>query len=268
MARLSMSEVTTYRWSFDEDVLHYRRAGIPAIGVWRQKLSDFGEDKGLDLLAESDLAVSNLMWAGGFTGSEGRSFREGVEDAVEAIELAGKLKAGCLVIYSGGRAGHTHNHAKRLLVEALKELAPIAEQHNVNLALEPMHVACAAECTFLTNLKDALEVLGKVAHPRAVLAFDTYHVAEEPGLLDWIPELAPRIGVVHLGDRKDPPNCEHNRCRLGEGKLPLREIVGALRSAGYNGDYDVQLMGEEIEASDYQDLLVHSQQAFRDIVGC
>jgi sugar phosphate isomerase/epimerase len=261
-----MSEITTYRWSFDEDVTHYRAAGIPAIGVWRQKLSDFGEEKGLELLAESGLAVSNLMWAGGFTGSEGRTFRESVEDAVEAVELAGKLHAGCLVIYSGGRAGHTHNHAKRLLTEALKELAPLAEQHRVNLALEPMHVGCAAECTFLTNIKDALEVIGKVSHPRVQLAFDTYHIAEEPGLIDWIPELTPRIGIVHLGDRKDPPNHEHNRCRLGEGNLPLGEIIKALAGAGFDGDYDVELMGEEIEMSDYQDLLRHSQQAFRQWV--
>ena len=33
MARLSMNEMTTYRWSFDEDVAEYRAAGLtlPAI---------------------------------------------------------------------------------------------------------------------------------------------------------------------------------------------------------------------------------------------
>ena len=60
---LSMNEMTTYRWSFEEDVARYRAAGIGAIGVWRQKLSDFGEDKGVELLAESGLKVSNPPWA-------------------------------------------------------------------------------------------------------------------------------------------------------------------------------------------------------------
>ncbi len=46
MARLSMNEMTTYRWSFEEDVAHYQSAGITAMGVWRQKLSDYGEEKG------------------------------------------------------------------------------------------------------------------------------------------------------------------------------------------------------------------------------
>ena len=40
----------------------------------------------------------------------------------EAVRLAAEMKAGCLVVYSGGRAGHTHNHARRLVKEALKEL--------------------------------------------------------------------------------------------------------------------------------------------------
>ena len=125
MARLSMNEMTTYRWSFDNDVAEYRAAGIPAIGVWRQKLSDYGEEKGIELLAETGLPVSNLLWAGGFTGSCGHSFRESVDDAAEAIRLAAALKAGCLVVYSGGRAGHTHNHARRLLIEAMRELVDI-----------------------------------------------------------------------------------------------------------------------------------------------
>jgi len=45
MAQLSMNETTTYRWSFEEDVAACAAAGIPAIGVWRQKLSDCGQAK-------------------------------------------------------------------------------------------------------------------------------------------------------------------------------------------------------------------------------
>ena len=60
MPRLSINEVTTYRWSFEEDVQNYRNAGIDGIAVWRQKLSDYGESKGAELLRESGLTVSSL----------------------------------------------------------------------------------------------------------------------------------------------------------------------------------------------------------------
>ena len=88
MAVLSMNETTTFRWSFEEDVANYAAAGIPAMGVWRQKLSDFGEEKGIELLADAGLKVSHLLWAGGFTGSDGRSFRTSIEDASDALETA------------------------------------------------------------------------------------------------------------------------------------------------------------------------------------
>lgn len=262
MARLSMNEMTTYRWSFEEDVTHYAAAGIPGIGVWRQKLSDFGEEKGVELLADSGLLVSNLLWAGGFTGSDGRTLRESIEDAADAIRLAAQMRAGCLVVYSGGRAGHTHNHARRLVKEALAELHPLADELGVTLAVEPMHLGCAAEWTFLTNLQDSLALLDAIASPRLQLAFDTYHLGQDPLVIDRLAEVAGRIAVVHLGDGKQPPDREQNRTRLGEGTIPLKEIVAALASAGYDGFYDVELIGEEIEASDYGELLEQSKQAF------
>ena len=100
-------------------------------------------------MAESGLAVSNLLWAGGFTGSDGRSYRESLDDAGDAIRLAGDLGAKALVVYSGARAGHTQNHARRLIREALTELAPMAGDHGLVLAVEPMHFGCAADWTFL-----------------------------------------------------------------------------------------------------------------------
>ena len=262
MARLSMNEMTTYRWSFDEDVRNYSAAGIAGIGVWRQKLSDFGEDKGLELLRDTGLSVSSLLWAGGFTGSDGRSYKDSVEDAREATRLAGRLKAGCLIVYSGARAGHTHNHARRLFKSALNELLPIAAESGVTLAIEPMHEGCASEWTFLTTLNESLALMREIDDPALKLVVDTYHLGHDPALVEQLPEVADRIAIVHLGDAKSPPQGEQNRCRLGEGTVPLASILGALKSAGYQGFYDVELMGEEIETMDYQELLQHSKKAF------
>jgi sugar phosphate isomerase/epimerase len=266
MARLSMNEMTTYRWSFDEDVRNYATAGIEGIAVWRDKLSDFGEEKGVELLADSGLAVSSLLWAGGFTGSEGRTYKESVEDASEAIRLASTLKAGSLIVYSGARAGHTHNHARRLLKSALTELTPLAEELGVTLAIEPMHGGCAADWTFLTDLQESLELVDAFASPHLKLAFDTYHLGQDQHVFGLLADVATRIAIVQLGDAKEPPQGEQNRCRLGEGVIPLGAIVSELTSAGYTGFYDVELMGEEIEATDYKELLSQSKKAFAELM--
>jgi sugar phosphate isomerase/epimerase len=266
MAGLSINEMTTYRWSFEEDVLRYKAAGIGAIGVWRQKLADFGEEKGIELVATSGLAVSNLLWAGGFTGSDGHSYQESLADAREAIALAAALAAGCLVVYSGGRNGHTQNHARRLFAGALAELVPLAERSGVTLAIEPMHPGCAEEWTFLTSLDEAMGLVAGIGSPRLKLAFDTYHLGHDPSIVEQIARVAPHIGVVHLGDGREPPDREQNRCPLGEGTLPLREIVGALNRAGYRGYYDVELIGEAVESRDYEALLEGSKRAFAKLM--
>lgn len=266
MAELSINEMTTFRWTFDEDVANYAAAGVRAIGVWRQKLADYGEERGIELLRDSGLRVSNLLWAGGFTGCDGRNFQESLDDAADAVRLCAALDCRCLVIYTGGRAGHTHNHARRLTREAFRKLLPWAEEHNVVLAVEPMHPGCAAEWTFLTDLDEALALVDAVASPLVKVVFDTYHLGHDARILALLPRIAPHVAVVHLGDGKTPPDREQDRCRLGEGRIPLRELIAGLRQGGFDGDYDLELLGEEIEAADYHELIDSSRRTYDALV--
>lgn len=267
MALLSMNETTTFRWSFEEDVAHYSAAEIPAMGVWRQKLSDCGQDKALKLLKKSGLKVSHLSWAGGFTGSDGRSYRESLDDAYEALHIAAALGTDTLIVYSGARAGHTYNHARRLLQDALEKLSPMAAELGVCLAIEAMHPGCAVDWTFLNTVDDVMRLIRSVAAPQIKIVLDTYHLGLDPGLVGRIAEIAPYLAIVQLGDTRQPPNGEQNRCRLGEGIVPLRQIVATLKSAGYDGYYDIELLGEELETTEYNSLLDHAKKAFTELLG-
>lgn len=262
MAALSINEITTFRWTFEEDVLHYKAAGIDAMGVWRQKLADYGEEKGAELLRAQQMRVSNLLWAGGFTGSDGHSYQEAIADAKEAILSAGAIGAPCLVIYSGSRNGHTVGHARRLFATALRELLPVASEAGITLAIEPMHAGCAEGWTFLTSLDEALGLIDSLGSLKLKLVFDTYHLGHDQRNAERIDELAHHIAIVHLADCKGAPCQEHNRYCLGEGSLPLACMVSALEKAGYKGYYDVELIGEDIESRDYRWLLDSSKKAF------
>jgi sugar phosphate isomerase/epimerase len=266
MALLSMNEVTTFRWSFEEDIEHYCRAGYRSIGVWRQKLVDVDVDHAVDLLAESGLNVSNLSCAGGFTGGGGASLRESIDDAAAAVRLAAAMRAGCLMIYPGSRNRHTWRHAHRLLRIALDELIPLAEDCEVQLALEPMHLASAAEWTFLTDLESVVRLITDYDSPFLQLAYDTYHLPWESAERDLLCEHIEQVGIVYLGDRRRPPNIDQERCPLGAGQLPLADIVTTLLEAGYTGPFEVRLMGPDIEAHDNWELLEQSHRAFAELV--
>ena len=175
MVHLSMNELTTLRWSFEEDVEEFAQAGFDGIGVWRQKLSDIGEQQACELLRRKGLKCSNLLWGGGFTGSDGISFRDSVVDAVEAIQAAARLDADCLVIYSGAWGGHTKTHAHRLVRNALKEIVPFAEEFGIPLALESMHPGCGGDWTFLETVDDVLDLIEPLGSSFLKLTVDTYH---------------------------------------------------------------------------------------------
>ncbi len=264
MTLLSMNEITTFRWSLEEDVENYLQAGYNGIGVWRNKVMD-DESRSIDLLAGSGLGVTHLSWAGGFTGSDGRTFAESVADARDSLWLAAGMMAKCLVVYSGGRNNHTYRHAGRLLRCALDELLPLAEDVEVPLAIEPMHATCAKDWTFLTDLESTLSLIGEYDSPYLKIAYDTYHFPVKGRHRDVLSRIAPYIGIVHLADRRHSPSSEQDRCPLGEGRIPLGDVICTLQDAGYCGAYDVKLSGFEIETSDYCSLLEQSLLAFSEL---
>lgn len=270
MPRLSMNELTTFRWSFDEDVHHYQQAGFEAIGVWRRKLADFGEERAIELLVDTGMNVSNLLWAGGFTGNDGRPLRESIDDAKAAIRTAAILRAGSLVLYTGGRNNHTQRHAQRLVRGVLEELIPPAEEYGVTLAIEPMHPACGGDWTILSSLEETLDFIAQLNSRRVKMVYDSYHfplgTMAEHGGMALLSDLAPLLAVVHLGDWRLPHGVDQQRCPLGQGHAPLEEIVAALLDGGFQGYFDVELIGAAAEPADYEQLVRQSHARLSAIV--
>lgn len=233
------------------------------MGIWRYKLHEYGEEKAVELLAENQMGVSSLHWAGGFTGGDGRTLRDSMFDALDAIEVAASLNASCLVVLAGSRGGHTRNHARRILKKALTELGEAAMASSVQLAVEPMHLGCAQDWTFLTELPATLDIIAEIKNPNIGIVFDCYHMAHDPNVVHWLPELVPSIRLVQMGDSKAVPKGEQNRCLLGEGELPLPAIIQTLEANGYQGSYEIELMGEDIEQFEYEDILDRSAKTMR-----
>ncbi len=265
MPRYSMNEQTTYRWSFDEDLLHISKAGYDSVGVWLRKLFDFGPERAIELLQESGLGVSSVSWVGGFTGADAATPAENVAMAREAIVLSAELQAESLILYTGGRNGHTNRHSDRLVSSALDKLLPIAEEHGVPIALEPMHPQCAGEWTCLTSLESALRLVEKHRSDSLKISLDTYHFPLEGWDADRLGELIPHLAVVHVGDYVEPRGIDLARVPLGEGTAPLATTLGTLAGAGYDGSFDIKLLGPEIEASDYHELLAQSLKAVTEL---
>jgi len=233
---LGISQLSSLRTSFFQDVIRSAAAGCTSIGIWRSKVDEIGIAEAVDLVFEMKLAVSSLSWCGGFTGSEGGSFAMQVDDALEAIEQAAAFRAGCLLIQPGALNGHIHRHAKRLLEDAFKILLPVAEDYGVRLALEPMR---ASSWTLLNGLEETVKFVEQFPKSQVGLVWDLGHLGMDNAAFERLPQLVDRIAVVQLADQRSANN-RSGRCSLGEGQAPLVEWLSQFGKAGYRGGWEIE----------------------------
>ena len=125
------------------------------------------------------------------------------------------------------------------IARSLGELADIAVQVGVSLTLEPVVVSP------LRTLAQALEVLEMAGKENVGLGIDLFHLWAGGTSWDEIARLDPKLmASVHVGDGTIPKGREwtdDDRGVLpGDGVVPLREGIAAVRSAGYDDLWTVE----------------------------
>ena len=233
---LGISQLSSLRTSFFQDVVRSAAAGCTSIGIWRNKVDELGIEEAVDLVFEMKLTVSSLSWCGGFTGSEGGSFTMQIDDALEAIEQAAAFRAGCLLVQPGALNGHIQRHARRLLEDAFRILLPVAEDYGVRLALEPMR---ASSWTLLNGLEETVRFVELFPKSQVGLVWDLGHLGTDREAFERLPQLVDRIAVVQLADQRFTNN-RSGRCSLGEGEAPLGEWLRQFSQAGYRGGWEIE----------------------------
>jgi sugar phosphate isomerase/epimerase len=266
MLQASISELTTFRWELAEELDRLAHHGFDSLAIWRTKLSDLGVERAAGLIRQAGFRVSSLQWIGGFTGSDGRSYRDSLDDALEAIDTAAELATDVLVVHTGGRGGHTRAHAHRLLADALDVLAPEALARGVTLAVKPMHPGACEGCGFLTNLADAAAWVRRFDHPAVRLAIDLWQFGHEPGTLDLLPDRAALTAVVLVADSNGHPDADRERLPPGMGSMRLEGMIASLFENGYTGDVEFELVGEAVATLGY-DAAVHQARVVSDAWG-
>ncbi len=252
MFDVAVSEITSARWDLQHEIARVAEYGFESLSLWRPKVSDLGTATTARLLGAAGIRVSSLQWAGGFTGGDGRSFAESVDDAVEAIAAAAELSAPVLVIHSGCRGGHTRSHALRLLTQAIETVAPLASRSGVSLAVRPVAPQAAPGCSFLAGLAETLDLVEGFSDPSVRLSLDLWHFGHDDQFAHLLPRLAAAAAVVQVADRCGPPSPAADRLPAGYGSLPLERLVGDLVGHGYHGAVEFDPVGEAVEVLGYE----------------
>jgi sugar phosphate isomerase/epimerase len=248
LARLSLNQATTKRLTVREAVDGCSRAGLPAIGLWREPVADAGLAESARMVADAGLRVSSLCRGGFFTSDAG------VDDTRRAVEEAAALGTDCLVLVVGGLPEGSRDlpAARGRVADAVAALAPFAATHGVRLALEPMHPIYCADRGVLSTLGQALDLAEAFPAEQVGVVVDTFHVWWDPAVHDQIARAGPRIASYQVCDwiTPLPPDALLARGMMGDGHIDFRRLGASVAAAGYAGDVEVEIFNADVWAAD------------------
>jgi sugar phosphate isomerase/epimerase len=244
MPRFSISQVTTLRQGFDDDLATYRAAGAEGIGLWELKLPRRDDTVTLERVRESGLTVTNCIPAvpsilpmPGF--EEPPDPGERVERIGRSIRRLAPFEPASIVCLTGAPG------AREALLEGLRSVAAMGERAGVPIGLEPLQPLLQRDSTEATTTEEALALLDEAGTDGIGIIFDSWNLWNDEDILEDIAEHGDRIVGVHLGDWREPTRSWADRALPGEGSIDLASLLRALHHAGWRGYYDLEIFSDD-----------------------
>ncbi|HZU19984.1 MAG TPA: sugar phosphate isomerase/epimerase family protein [Gaiellaceae bacterium] len=249
--RVSVSQITTFRSTFADDVRDYAAAGLDGIGIWELKLRDGGDAEALELLEESGLepasaipVVPSILPLPLLGGPEDPAER--VEAFCASLERLAPFGPSGVVCLTGTGEGRSPDGARAVVVDGLRTLANEAERHGLRIALEPYQREGGGLWTIATSIPEAIALIEDAGDPPALgIQFDVWHLWNTPTLFDDIEHELDRFAAVHVCDYRDPTRGWADRALPGDGVAGVPSILRALDDAGWDGLYDIEIFSDD-----------------------
>lgn len=247
LSRLSLNQATTKYWTLCDAIDGCARAGIPAIGVWRDRLAEAGVAAAARMLRDAGLHCSSLCRGGWFPAATRAERAARIDDNRRAIEEAAALGADVLVLVCGPAPDRDIRAARAMVEEGIAAILPDAIDHGVTLGIEPLHPMFAADRSVITSLGEAVALAERFDSPRVGVVIDAYHVWWDAGVYDLIQRCGRRTVAYHVSDWIVPlPDVLNGRGMMGDGVIELRSLREAVDAAGYRGFIEVEIFNEAI----------------------
>jgi len=249
--RVSVSQITTVRSSFADDVRLYAEAGLDGIGVWELKLGDGADAEALEALEASGLesaaavpAIPSILPLPLLGGPPDPAER--VESLCASIERLAPFRPSGIVYLTGTAEGRDADEARSIVVDGLRTIAREADRLGVRIALEPYQRDGGEQWTIATSVAEAVALIEDAGDPPSLgIQFDVWHLWNTPSLYDDIANEVTRFAGVHVCDVREPTRGWADRALPGEGGANVPDILRALDAAGWDGLYDIEIFSDD-----------------------
>jgi len=263
VARLSFNQITSDRAPLAQVVDACARHGVPYVSVWRHKIAELGLDAAVRLVRDAGVRVSSVCRGGMFPAATRQERERRIDDNRRAIDEAAALGAPVLVLVCGPAPDRDIDRARQMVEDGIRRVAPYAAERGVQLGIEPLHPAFAAERSCITTLGEARRLTERVDAMTVGVIADVYHIWWDPDLHDEIARTARRIIGFHVSDWLVPATTVlMNRGVMGDGVIDLKRIRGAVERTGYAGPIEVEIFNESVWSMPLDSLLPLLKERF------
>ncbi|HEY2505913.1 MAG TPA: sugar phosphate isomerase/epimerase family protein [Streptosporangiaceae bacterium] len=248
--RLSLNQATVQHLDVREAIDLCVRHDIAGIGLWRDKVAQFGLAETVAAVQAAGLRVTSLCRGGFFTRASGEERAAGLADNRAAIDDAATLGADTLVLVSGGLVPGSRDLglARRMIADGIASLVPYAQAAGIRLGIEALHpIFCADRCV-ISSLGEAVDLALQFPADAVGVVVDTYHVWWDARLAESIARAAGRIVSYQLCDwiLPLPADTLLGRGHIGAGFIDFPAITTHVLAAGYAGYAEVEIFNEEV----------------------
>jgi sugar phosphate isomerase/epimerase len=251
-------------WDLGQCIDAWTRVGLPAIGITRAELEDYGRERGMQQLRDSGLAIANYQGVNVYDLRNPARYAERQANSLVYFDVAAELGADCVYVTTGPRGVLAWSEAGRHVIEQTVALLPELHARGLRLAIEPIH-PLRQDLTFLNTAADTIDLVQAVDDPAVGYVFDTWHLWWERGIEDLARSSAPQVFNVQISDHKAKTMRTLDRAMPGAGIAPLGRLLHALADGGYTGWWDLEVISDDNAAVGYEVALTTAVAALHDV---
>lgn len=178
-------------------------------------------------------------------------YRDGI---AESIELTAGVGSDILYVPPGSAGATPWEEAAEAFCRETAPMVARAKELGVRLAVEPTN-PLRTDVSFVHTVRDAVD-LARMADIAIVVDF--YASWYERGLEDTVRENIDVVALVQICDYRLGTFNMPNRCAVGDGDIPVERLMGMALDAGYEGAFDLEILGPRIEEEGYRSPITRS----------
>jgi sugar phosphate isomerase/epimerase len=252
--RISVNGICSRSWSIKRDMEYWAQQGYGLVGVPTYRIEGPLEDT-VQALKDSDFRISNMVISTPFSLGFPELWAEQQARIITLLEAASAVEAQCVYMNTGSsRSRMTVDESIVDFIEAVKPASARANELGVRVALEASSQT-NHDMGFVHSVDDIF-YLADATGLDVVIDLQTAWL--ERALGEKLRGRMDRVALVQISDYVLGTEKRLSRAVPGDGDIPLEKLINELLENGYEGVFDLELLGPLIEEEGYESAIPRS----------